>query len=360
MKNIFLIFSLLGLNPLYAQLKIVETGILYDNHSFVPTNSNFFPHVGDQCDVNFTISNSAQFVPIGGVELVISFPNNYYFDYTATLEEPIGWILMSSSVGANGLEIIYTNSAVLPSGYVDNVKLRAVAIQESWEDFNATAGYFTANKVALRYSGSSTSAWSISPESLTGYTHSALIGSSAPLTAQYLNLLAYPADNKIQLEWQLSHVDPLKEPITHFDILRSSDARSWTTIASVPFTEGQVFYNYTDSLFKTEDNWYRIEAYNFDKIYTISDVRHIYMKSQWNVKPQIYPNPATDILNIDFSNNNKPLQVNIIDVSGKVLKTFIIDQNQNTIDISSLTAGQYFLMIMTDDETFYHKLLVIK
>jgi ASPIC and UnbV/Secretion system C-terminal sorting domain/FG-GAP-like repeat len=61
----------------------------------------------------------------------------------------------------------------------------------------------------------------------------------------------------------------------------------------------------------------------------------------------IYPNPATDILNISFKNSNEIKSAQIIDINGKLISN--VKVNNNTIDIKSLAKGTYVLVIKNND-----------
>lgn len=66
----------------------------------------------------------------------------------------------------------------------------------------------------------------------------------------------------------------------------------------------------------------------------------------------IYPNPATDVLNVVSENNiNK---VEIFNVQGQMVKAA---GNVNTLSISDLTDGVYFVKVTTDKGTATHKLI---
>ncbi|MEE4257815.1 MAG: T9SS type A sorting domain-containing protein [Bacteroidales bacterium] len=61
---------------------------------------------------------------------------------------------------------------------------------------------------------------------------------------------------------------------------------------------------------------------------------------------QLYPNPAGEKLNITFYDDHPDAELNVIDLSGKVLlKQYCASKNAE-IDISSLPQGIYFLRIM--------------
>jgi PKD repeat protein len=60
---------------------------------------------------------------------------------------------------------------------------------------------------------------------------------------------------------------------------------------------------------------------------------------------KIYPNPAHDILNIDMNNSFVTYPAEIINTSGKILKTARLISGTNTIQISNLPTGLYLLKI---------------
>jgi uncharacterized protein (TIGR02145 family) len=62
-------------------------------------------------------------------------------------------------------------------------------------------------------------------------------------------------------------------------------------------------------------------------------------------KIKIYPNPAIDNINIDFTGNNRSGTLTIYDLMGKIVRQKEIEQIENAIDISSLTKGVYIIEI---------------
>jgi hypothetical protein len=69
----------------------------------------------------------------------------------------------------------------------------------------------------------------------------------------------------------------------------------------------------------------------------------------------IYPNPANDNINIDVKNYN---EIIITDISGKVVMNLDSASTQNnTIDISNLSNGIYFVTIKSDRQLITKKLI---
>ena len=73
---------------------------------------------------------------------------------------------------------------------------------------------------------------------------------------------------------------------------------------------------------------------------------------------RIYPNPASDFINIEMLNTNlKDYSFNITDLSGKVL---IQSENSKRIDISKLSSGIYFATMIVEDQKLTKKIVISK
>lgn len=73
---------------------------------------------------------------------------------------------------------------------------------------------------------------------------------------------------------------------------------------------------------------------------------------------KIYPNPANDLIYINFKNNDK-YSVELLDVNGRVILTKVFEKNiKNSIDISTLKAGEYFLKAQSSDKIKIEKLII--
>ena len=76
---------------------------------------------------------------------------------------------------------------------------------------------------------------------------------------------------------------------------------------------------------------------------------------------KIYPNPASEILNIQGKKDlHKPLFAGLYDVNGKLVKHITSFKNDFSIDLKSLTPGMYFLKLYNghDVEVQLEKVLI--
>jgi hypothetical protein len=72
---------------------------------------------------------------------------------------------------------------------------------------------------------------------------------------------------------------------------------------------------------------------------------------------KVYPNPVKDYLTVRFSDYNNT-KVKIMDVLGKQLYIKALQSSNHHIDLSSLTAGVYFLILEKNGENLFCQKLV--
>jgi len=71
----------------------------------------------------------------------------------------------------------------------------------------------------------------------------------------------------------------------------------------------------------------------------------------------IFPNPVSSELRINYNNNVTINSISISNVNGKVVKQ-IINQQVNTIDVSDLESGVYFINFKTNQEQVTKKIII--
>ena len=67
---------------------------------------------------------------------------------------------------------------------------------------------------------------------------------------------------------------------------------------------------------------------------------------------QVYPNPASDVLTIEFAGNTRSLPIRIYDLLGKEVMTSRFDNSRSVINISELPAGTYRIVIGSFGKSF--------
>ena len=103
--------------------------------------------------------------------------------------------------------------------------------------------------------------------------------------------------------------------------------------------------NCTDETYQDESN----EDFDLRSIFSVEE--------ELNFK--VSPNPAQDVVSINFMNSKKINQVQIMDINGKVFYSDTnIERTELQIDISSLVSGLYFVSVSSENEMKIERLVV--
>ena len=74
----------------------------------------------------------------------------------------------------------------------------------------------------------------------------------------------------------------------------------------------------------------------------------------------VYPNPASNLFNINANTNGNAVQVKIFNIMGELVAKETITDGLNTINVSSLTNGVYFYSIIKNSDVIETKKLIVK
>ena len=137
-----------------------------------------------------------------------------------------------------------------------------------------------------------------------------------------------------------------------FEIERSSNGREFSKIGTVK--AGNTSYSFADNNPVNGANYYRLKMADKDGAFTYSPIRQLNNKpSTFNIA--LYPNPAKDKLQLQVENDKQTtLHVQVVTQDGKVVlsKQVAVPQgaSSQSINISQLAAGHYFLKVLPGDK----------
>jgi hypothetical protein len=77
-----------------------------------------------------------------------------------------------------------------------------------------------------------------------------------------------------------------------------------------------------------------------------------------SMEVSVYPNPATDVLNIQLTENAS--SVSILGMDGKVISTQVVNANTATVNVSNLVSGVYFYEVVAENGTIVRNTFVKK
>ncbi|NVO03668.1 MAG: T9SS type A sorting domain-containing protein [Bacteroidetes bacterium] len=132
-----------------------------------------------------------------------------------------------------------------------------------------------------------------------------------------------------------------------FTIERSKDAFNYDEIGQVKGAGNSNIkqdYSFVDYYPLNGINYYRLKQTDFDGKFAYSEITSINMNDAGNSGFTIFPNPANTVLNcLLYSEEEIDAIFRIKDITGKVLLQDGFKSIKQSIDISSLSAGIYFI-----------------
>lgn len=178
---------------------------------------------------------------------------------------------------------------------------------------------------------------------------SQLVGFSLPLKMG--NFTASKQASSILLNWETLS----EQNTSHFEVERSTDGTSFISLGNVNARGNSAVkqsYNFTDAQPGAANNFYRIKLVDSDG--KISYSRVIVVKNDNLLTLQLFPNPATDVLQVQIPSQKKgAANLFIADANGKILyKTtmqLMQGNNATSIPVKQYPAGKYYLIVEDDN-----------
>ena len=168
------------------------------------------------------------------------------------------------------------------------------------------------------------------------------------------------------ITWNVAGTTANNINTANVNILVSTDnGLTYSTLAANVPNNGSATVTIPTNLTSTYDARIKIEAvgnifYTVSKKFTLWDPNLSTDKVELN-DLKIYPNPTTNILNIEFSTTDiEKVKFDIFDLNGRLIKT-VSQENSNQINqqinVENLQTGTYILVINTGKYTSTHKFI---
>jgi hypothetical protein len=265
------------------------------------------------------------------------------------------WYLQKSGGNAAGQVTLNFNFTQYNSSTPNGASVYALL-------YNATDGTFATgtNKLitttATIVSGGTVSFTVNAANLANGYY--AITYSSSPiiLPLQLTDFTVSAQQNDALLDWTVQQ----DVNIDHFNVQRSTDGSSFTSIGAVSARTGNAGpeqYSFVDEKPATSISYYRIESVDADGSLTYSGIRTFRVTTAETATVTIYPNPATDRLHIATTGTGT-VSILIIDVQGRVLRR-VEAASGNAVDVpvNDLAKGVYFAKIVAGGSGSTHEFM---
>lgn len=181
---------------------------------------------------------------------------------------------------------------------------------------------------------------------------------NAILPVTIINFTAQKNKESVLLKWYATFETSFKQ----YDVERSTDGLSFSKIGEVA-GRNLADYNFTDNnLPKSSVVYYRLKMIDLDGKFEHSKIASVRLNNNFS-NAIVYPNPTFGKLNIKLDEallSAGTLQ--IVDVAGRKVKQQAVQSGTVNIglDVNNLTAGRYFIKIITGNEVINQSFVVIK
>lgn len=181
-----------------------------------------------------------------------------------------------------------------------------------------------------------------------------------PLPITFLNFDAVKKDKTSYLHWKLAKDDEVKS----FDVERSPDAVNFVKVGAVAQQDARhKSYDFTDIQPMTGNNYYRLKIHNNNGTSEYTSTRVVKFEDAIMNSIRIYPNPATQVVNIDLPTTmtHSYKVLNIFGMNGAMVYQQKLEVNSATtitVNIEAFAAGSYMVHIISDNQSAYGKFIV--
>ena len=311
-------------------------------------------------EANFPVGKGNKYAPIdlengvlpGGVTVEYFF--NGYGNYTidpATLSTYPGyeistkeyWLIDNTSGFALDITFHYTDAL---SGIIDPTQVKIAHFDGT--DWNDLGGTDAVTNTLTNGTVTVTGVTTFSP-----FTFSARVPGVIPVklssfTVQKLN-------SAVKINWTTEQEMNSRE----FIVERSANGTAWAAIATVAAagnSNTRINYTITDNAPVKGINFYRIRQVDLDNRFDYSATKSILFNSTHEIL--VTPNPARDIVNIYVDNNNSPVNIQLIDASGKIVWKINSSEQHIQINTVTLARGIYYVKLANGKNSTLTKILL--
>jgi hypothetical protein len=169
-----------------------------------------------------------------------------------------------------------------------------------------------------------------------------------------LNLFtAYRKANIVKINWGVATQKNNKQ----FIVEKSIDAKNFKMLHNIDGA-GNLneyrSYSIVDTCYIFEPVYYRLKQVDYDGSYTYSEVISVVEEEINEFDISVYPNPVSDILYIQHSNEVNKMELYSMD--GLYIQDLSLNTSQNVVDLSFLQSGFYFIKFISPEKIITKKI----
>lgn len=181
-----------------------------------------------------------------------------------------------------------------------------------------------------------------------GITANGPQASSLPVKLSSFEVKA--AGSVINLNWATQQ----EQNSARFVILRSTDNKNWNEIGEVQAAGNstvKIEYSFTDYSTTAAQFFYRLKIVDLDGSVEYSEIRQVNLAG--TSKVSVFPNPATEFIQVSTGTNGKGAKVQLISVTGLTLEERTVTDSGavTTLQVGKYSNGMYIIRVIHQSGT---------
>ncbi len=161
-------------------------------------------------------------------------------------------------------------------------------------------------------------------------------------------------NDQVSVKWGIADADNTNG----FYVERSSDDKTWSSLAYVAYSESESDYSFIDASPVSGNNYYRIREVDNNNSSNYSIIKSV--SNSASSKISVWPNPVIDVVNVQGNELTENSKAIIFDQLGRLVMTSTLHQGNNTINLSNLLSGNYIVHIVAKNGTVYNQKIIKK
>ena len=214
------------------------------------------------------------------------------------------------------------------------------------DNFFTTAGHYYAIAIIFWDGTDPSYTFTIGTPQLGGVDLDVSNCAGVALPVKLISFNAQVSHCTVDLTWKVAS----ETNFSHYEVQYSTNSgASFETIASLPGDQSTRTYSYQHMNPAQGKVYYRLKMVDIDGKFDYSKTLALNLNCDQN-EVLVYPNPVTDLLNINVANaDGKPITCILFDANGKMMYTGKLASGTNTVDMSKFPKGIYLLSLKNTD-----------
>jgi hypothetical protein len=315
---------------------------------------------GTDCEIEFPASGSGITYPNGDIVVTKLNVTPDQLPTTGSIT-PLSnkyWII--NNFGSNDnfstlTSLKFSNLGTFASGATNGFNLyKRTNSEVAWgTPIDASDAISAANNYTMTFSANN---------NITSFSQFTIAKDNTVLPLDLLSFTATPVNNtSVELAWQTVN----EKNVSHFEVERGIDGKIFTPLSKTLAKNGFSKNNYqtVDEQPLIGLSYYRLNMKDRDGLSTYSPIRSVSLDKSKQMTVKIYPNPASDKLNIEFqSDNSKAATFDMYNIHGQLVYSYKLDthigNNRLFVNTQQFPAGLYTLKIKQDNAETTKKIVI--